>query len=348
MQPRGAWRCRPTGATLGRAPVADARTGGPHAMDDLIADSPARAEAMCEVPALPHPTRRKPRRKRCSRSRRGSTTSAGGDLSRLGTVIASNQALQTYRSMKRRFGDVSTDTSVERSDPRTTSVIAGTRLDLLDALEQLERDHPAAVEALILRDSARCPTSRSPGLTGTPWARSKPASTRPGDTSARRLSGQRQLSDTSCIEVGDRPSGEGKHHDEEADRRPRPRSASSVASAWRGGKRVDAGPAVRGCPDPDPGRRAAARRRGQEAGARDERRRNRDLVGHVGQPHQEGPEDQQRDEWAGRGPGRPADARARRSAERGDRARGADPDREWATATDFESAIGCRSDRRSR
>ncbi len=40
----------------------------------------------------------------------------------------------------------------EKPDPRTTSVIAGTRLDLLDAIETLERDHPQYVEPLLLRD----------------------------------------------------------------------------------------------------------------------------------------------------------------------------------------------------
>jgi RNA polymerase sigma-70 factor (ECF subfamily) len=41
---------------------------------------------------------------------------------------------------------------LEKPDPRTTSVIAGTRLDLLDAMEIIERDHPQFVEPLILRD----------------------------------------------------------------------------------------------------------------------------------------------------------------------------------------------------
>lgn len=40
----------------------------------------------------------------------------------------------------------------ERPDPRTTSVIAGTRLDLLEAMETIERDHPQYVEPLLLRD----------------------------------------------------------------------------------------------------------------------------------------------------------------------------------------------------
>ena len=38
------------------------------------------------------------------------------------------------------------------ADPRTTSVIAGSRLDLLDALEVLGTDHPELVEPLVLRD----------------------------------------------------------------------------------------------------------------------------------------------------------------------------------------------------
>lgn len=84
------------------------------------------------------------------------------------TVIASHQALQTYRSMKKRFGDTSTDVIFETPDPRTTSVIAGTRLDLLDALEQLERDHPAAVEAFILRDLGTLPYDEIAELTATP------------------------------------------------------------------------------------------------------------------------------------------------------------------------------------
>ena len=41
---------------------------------------------------------------------------------------------------------------MQRPDPRTTSVIAGTRLDLLEAMETLERDHPQFVEPLLLRD----------------------------------------------------------------------------------------------------------------------------------------------------------------------------------------------------
>jgi RNA polymerase sigma-70 factor (ECF subfamily) len=42
--------------------------------------------------------------------------------------------------------------AMEKPDPRTTSVIAGTRLDLLEAMETIEKDHPQFVEPLLLRD----------------------------------------------------------------------------------------------------------------------------------------------------------------------------------------------------
>lgn len=66
--------------------------------------------------------------------------------------VTSNQARQTYRSLRRRAAERTTDVPVERPDPRTTSVIAGSRLDLLDALERLETEHPDLVRAFVLRD----------------------------------------------------------------------------------------------------------------------------------------------------------------------------------------------------
>ncbi len=66
-------------------------------------------------------------------------------------VIAVNSARSTYRRMKNQA--VASDaTRSDNPDPRTTSVIAGTRLDLLEAMETLERDHPQYVEPLLLRD----------------------------------------------------------------------------------------------------------------------------------------------------------------------------------------------------
>jgi RNA polymerase sigma-70 factor, ECF subfamily len=69
-------------------------------------------------------------------------------------VVAVNSARSTYRRMKNQAVAVDPTEShaMQRPDPRTTSVIAGTRLDLLEAMEALERDHPQFVEPLLLRD----------------------------------------------------------------------------------------------------------------------------------------------------------------------------------------------------
>jgi RNA polymerase sigma-70 factor, ECF subfamily len=67
-------------------------------------------------------------------------------------AVASNSARSTYRSLKRRASEMPTAEMPTAADPRTTSVIAGSRLDFLDALEILNVDHPALVEPLLLRD----------------------------------------------------------------------------------------------------------------------------------------------------------------------------------------------------
>jgi RNA polymerase sigma-70 factor (ECF subfamily) len=68
-------------------------------------------------------------------------------------VIVANCSRQTYRSLKRRAAEqASPELPVQVADPRTTSVIAGSRIDLLDALEQLEGRRPELVAPLVLRD----------------------------------------------------------------------------------------------------------------------------------------------------------------------------------------------------
>lgn len=67
-------------------------------------------------------------------------------------AVASNSARSTYRSLKRRSAELPTESLPPAADPRTTSVIAGSRLDFLEALEVLGVDHPALVEPLVLRD----------------------------------------------------------------------------------------------------------------------------------------------------------------------------------------------------
>jgi RNA polymerase sigma-70 factor (ECF subfamily) len=66
-------------------------------------------------------------------------------------VVALNSARSTYRRLKNQAVSMD-DIALERPDPRTTSVIAGTRLDLLDALDIVESTHPQVIEPLVLRD----------------------------------------------------------------------------------------------------------------------------------------------------------------------------------------------------
>ncbi|AGZ45119.1 RNA polymerase sigma factor [Actinoplanes friuliensis] len=68
-------------------------------------------------------------------------------------VVTANSCRQTYRSLKRRAAEEAHDIPpVDLPDPRTTSVIAGSRLDLLDALEQLEARKAELVGPMVLRD----------------------------------------------------------------------------------------------------------------------------------------------------------------------------------------------------
>lgn len=70
-------------------------------------------------------------------------------------TVAGNSARQTYRSLKRRAPEHPVSELPITADPRTTSVIAGSRLDLLEALEVLEAAHPELVGPLVLRDIAQ-------------------------------------------------------------------------------------------------------------------------------------------------------------------------------------------------
>ena len=70
-------------------------------------------------------------------------------------TVAGNSARSTYRSLKRRSVEQTVDELPTHADPRTTSVIAGSRIDLLEALETLEASRPELVEPLVLRDIAQ-------------------------------------------------------------------------------------------------------------------------------------------------------------------------------------------------
>ncbi|MFE1878166.1 RNA polymerase sigma factor [Streptomyces diastatochromogenes] len=68
------------------------------------------------------------------------------------TVVA-NCCRQKYRELKRRAAEQPAAIEpAEHIDPRTTSVIAGSRIDLLEALDRLERESPHLVAPLVYRD----------------------------------------------------------------------------------------------------------------------------------------------------------------------------------------------------
>jgi RNA polymerase sigma-70 factor (ECF subfamily) len=84
-------------------------------------------------------------------------------------VVALNSARSTYRRLKNLATPVDAqEHGHDAPDPRTTSVIAGTRLDLLDAMEVLERDHPQFVEPLLLRDVYGLPYDEIAALVDAP------------------------------------------------------------------------------------------------------------------------------------------------------------------------------------
>ncbi|MGI8613897.1 MAG: RNA polymerase sigma factor [Nocardioidaceae bacterium] len=83
-------------------------------------------------------------------------------------VLTSNTPRGTYRRLRRRAVERSDALLPEGADPLTTSVIAGTRLDLLDALDDLGERSPAVVEPFVLRDLGGLSYDEIAELTGLP------------------------------------------------------------------------------------------------------------------------------------------------------------------------------------
>ena len=65
--------------------------------------------------------------------------------------VAANRSRTTYGALRRRFEAEGGTLPPEHPDPRRTSVVAGTRLDLLDGLSAIGAEH---AEAVALRDVA--------------------------------------------------------------------------------------------------------------------------------------------------------------------------------------------------
>lgn len=63
--------------------------------------------------------------------------------------VTANRSRATYRTLRRRSLELTGHAVDDRTDPRTTSVVAGTRLDLLDGLDALG---DVLAEVVALRD----------------------------------------------------------------------------------------------------------------------------------------------------------------------------------------------------
>lgn len=66
--------------------------------------------------------------------------------------VAANSARSTYRTLKRRPATPTETDALDRPDPARVSVVAGTRLDVLEALDKLQHTRPLLVEPIVLRD----------------------------------------------------------------------------------------------------------------------------------------------------------------------------------------------------
>lgn len=133
--------------------AAAAATGDPEALDDLLAAIGPRVRRIVGRMLL-HPQDAEEAAQDALLAVARNITKFEG-RSRFTTwlhSVASNSARSTYRTLKRRSPERPTEELPAAVDPRTTSVIAGSRLDLLEALETLNRDHPELVEPLVLRD----------------------------------------------------------------------------------------------------------------------------------------------------------------------------------------------------
>lgn len=146
-----------------------AQRGDAQALDDLLAAVRPRTLAVCRG-VLPHAADAEDA---CQEAlikvsgRIGSWNGQGRFTTWL-HVVALNAARSAYRRMKNQATPLPEPAHHDRPDPRTTSVIAGTRLDLLEAMEVLETSHPQVVEPLLLRDVYQMPYDEIAELLGLP------------------------------------------------------------------------------------------------------------------------------------------------------------------------------------
>ena len=99
-------------------------------------------------------------------------------------IVTANCARTTYRSLKRRSAEQgSEDLPLQKPDVARVSVIAGSRLDLLDAMEALEAEKPDWPRRWCCVTSASSTTTRWPSSSASRSAPPSPASIRRANTS---------------------------------------------------------------------------------------------------------------------------------------------------------------------
>lgn len=149
--------------------VSRARGGDRDAMDALLADvRPLVMRRCARILPYPHDAEEAAQDALLAIALKLKTYDGRGSFEGWVGAIATNQARMTYRSLKRRFQERSDVDLPESADPSRTSVIAGTRLDLLEAVELLERRNTDEAEAFVLRDLSSMSYDEIAALTGAP------------------------------------------------------------------------------------------------------------------------------------------------------------------------------------
>jgi RNA polymerase sigma-70 factor (ECF subfamily) len=96
-----------------------------------------------------------------------STYSGRARITTWAYAVTANSVRDTYRRL-RRLGETAPLHPVEVTDPRRTSVIAGTRVDVLEALEVMEASSPELVAPFVLRDLQGLPYDDIAAVLGRP------------------------------------------------------------------------------------------------------------------------------------------------------------------------------------
>ncbi len=143
--------------------IARARAGDASAMEELLTAIRPRVVSRC-ARLLPHTLDAEEAAQDALLSIATHLRDYSGTGSFMGwvTVIASNSARQTYRTLKRRFAERSVDEMPVSPDPRTTSVIAGSRSTCSTRSRRWSRRTRRRPRRSCCATSARCRTTRSP------------------------------------------------------------------------------------------------------------------------------------------------------------------------------------------